>query len=57
MRSNILTAIETNTLLEFTFKDDSTTARNYYVDVIQAQGIDHTAYNERGNTTLVLAEP
>lgn len=57
MRSNILTAIETNTLLEFTFKDDSTTARNYYVDVIQAQGIDHTAYDERGNTTLVLAEP
>ena len=57
MRSNILTAIQTNTLLEFTYKDDSTTARNYYVDIIQAQGLDHTAYDERGNTTLVLAEP
>tara|TARA_R100001594_G_scaffold91783_1_gene126026 strand:- start:1418 stop:3316 length:1899 start_codon:yes stop_codon:yes gene_type:complete len=57
MRSNILTAIQTNTLLEFTYKDDSTTDRNYYVDIIQAQGLDHTAYDERGNTTLVLAEP
>ena len=57
MRANILTAIQTNTLLEFTYRDDSTTNRNYYVDVINAQGLEHSSYDERGNTTLVLAQP
>ena len=57
MRSNILSAIGTNTLLEFTYRDDSTTNRNYYIDIINAQGLEHSAYDERGNTTLVLAQP
>ena len=57
MRSDLLSAIESNTLLEFTFKDDSTTNRNYYVDITSAQGLEHTAYDERGSTQLLVTEP
>ena len=57
MRSNILSAIESNTLIEFTYRDDSTTNRNYYVDIINAQGLEYTAYDERGTTQLTLSEP
>ena len=57
MRSNLLSAIESNTLLEFTFRDDASTNRNYYVDITSAQGMEHTAYDERGSTRLLLAEP
>ena len=57
MRSNILSAIQSNTLLEFTYRDDSSTNRNYYVDITSAQGLEHTAYDERGSTQLLLTEP
>ena len=57
MRANILSAIESNTLIEFTYRDDSTTNRNYYVDIINAQGLEYTAYDERGTTQLTLSEP
>ena len=57
MRSNILSAIQSNTLLEFTYSDDSSTNRNYYVDITNAQGLEETAYDERGTTQLLLTEP
>ena len=57
MRSDLLTAIQNNTLLEFTYRDDSTTNRNYYVDITSAQGLEHTAYDERGSTQLLVTEP
>jgi hypothetical protein len=57
MRSNILADIQSNTLLEFTYRDDSTTERNYYVDIINAQGLENTATDERGTTTLLVSEP
>tara|TARA_R100000458_G_C8258657_1_gene234408 strand:- start:35 stop:1651 length:1617 start_codon:yes stop_codon:yes gene_type:complete len=57
MRSDLLSAIQSNTLLEFTYKDDSTTNRNYYVDIQAAQGLEHTAYDERGTTQLTVMEP
>jgi len=57
LRSNILSAVQSNTLLEFTFRDDTTTNRNYYVDITSAQGLEHTAYDERGSTQLLLTEP
>ena len=57
LRANILSAVESNTLLEFTFRDDSTANRNYYVDIQSAQGMENTAYDERGSTRLLLVEP
>ena len=57
MRSSILSDIQSNTLLEFTYRDDSTTNRNYYIDITSAQGLEETAFDERGTTQLLLTEP
>ena len=57
MRSNILSDIQSNTLLEFTYRDDSSANRNYYVDITSAQGLESTAFDERGTTQLLLTEP
>ena len=57
MRADILSDINSNTLLEFTYRDDSSTDRNYYVDIINAQGLEHTATDERGTTTILVSEP
>jgi len=57
LRSNLISAIESDTLVEFTFRDDSGGTRNYYVDVIAAQGMEFTGYDERGSTTIQVVEP
>jgi len=57
LRSNLISAIESTTLVEFTFRDDSGGTRNYYVDVIGAQGIEFTGHDERGSTTIQVVEP
>ena len=57
LRSNLISAIESATLVEFTFRDDSGGTRNYYVDVIGAQGMEFTGYDERGSTTIQVVEP
>ena len=57
LRSNLVDAIESKTLVEFTFRDDSGGTRNYYVDVVAAQGMEFTGYDERGSTTIQVVEP
>ena len=57
LRSNLISAIESATLVEFTFRDDSGGTRNYYVDVIGAQGMEFTGHDERGSTTIQVVEP
>ena len=57
LRSSLISAIESDTLVEFTFRDDTSTERNYYVDVIAAQGMELTGYDERGSTTIQVVEP
>ena len=57
LRSNLISAIESTTLVEFTFRDDSGGTRNYYVDVIAAQGMEFTGHDERGSTTIQVVEP
>ena len=57
LRSNLVSAIESDTLVEFTFRDDSSTTRNYYVDVTSATGIEYTGYDERGSSRITLIEP
>ena len=57
LRSNLISAIESTTLVEFTFRDDSGGTRNYYVDVIAAQGMEFTGHDERGTTTIQVVEP
>ena len=57
LRSNLISAIESTTLVEFTFRDDSGGTRNYYVDVIAASGLEFTGYDERGSTQISVVEP
>jgi hypothetical protein len=57
LRANLVSAIESSTLVEFTFRDDSGGTRNYYVDVIAAQGMEFTGHDERGATTITVVEP
>jgi type II secretory pathway pseudopilin PulG len=57
LRSSLLSAIESTTLVEFTFRDDSGGTRNFYVDVASATGMEYSGYDERGATTINLVEP
>jgi hypothetical protein len=57
LRAALVSAIESGTLVEFTFRDDSGGTRNYYVDVVSASGLEGTGYDERGMSTVNLVEP
>ena len=57
LRSSLVSATESSTLVEFTFRDDSGSTRNYYVDVVSASGLEGTGYDERGISTVNLVEP
>ena len=57
LRAKLIEAIESSTLVEFTFRDDDSTNRNYYVDVTSATGLESTGYDERGSSTIMLVEP
>ena len=57
LRSNLITAIENRQLVEFTFRDDAGGARNYYVDIASASGLEYTGYDERGQSQVLLVEP
>ena len=57
LRAALLSAIESETLVEFTFRDDSGGTRNFYVDVASATGLEYSGYDERGVTTINLVEP
>ena len=57
LRNNLINAIESTGLVEFTFRDDSGGTRNYYVDVTSAQGLEFTGHDERGSTMITVVEP
>ena len=57
LRAALLSAIESTTLVEFTFRDDSGGTRNYHVDVASATGMEYTGTDERGISTISLVEP
>ena len=57
LRAALVAAVESATLVEFTFRDDDGGARNYYVDVTAAVGIEYTGYDERGSTQITVVEP
>ena len=49
------TAIESNTLISFTYRNNDS-ARTYYVDAVAATGIDFTGLDERNQLQLQLVE-
>jgi len=56
MRASLLAAVESESLVELTFREDGGGTRNFYVDVVSASGLEHTGYDERGTSRLVLVE-
>ena len=57
LRSSLISAIESTTVVEFTYRDDSGGTRNYYVDVMAAVGREYTGRDERGTTQISVVEP
>ena len=57
LRTALVSAIESTTLVEFTYRDDSGGTRNYYVDVTAAVGMEYTGRDERGTTQISVVEP
>lgn len=57
-RAALITAVESLTLVELTFRDDTSSGypRNYYVDVVQATGLESTGHDERGASTVTCVE-
>ena len=56
LQAAIETAISTNTLMEFTYRDDSGGTRNYYVTILSAQALEETGLNENARFRLTLSE-
>lgn len=50
------TAINADVLQEFTYREDSSGDRNYWVDVIPLEGFEFTGHDERGQVTVQLIE-
>ena len=57
LRAALVAATESSSLVEFTFRDDSSNERNYYVDVSAVEGLEFTGHNESGTTKVLLVEP
>ena len=57
LRAALVDATESSALVEFTFRDDTSNERNYYVDVSAVEGLEFTGHNEAGTTKLLLVEP
>jgi len=56
LRSNLRTAIESTSLVEFTFRDDDGNTRNWFVDVVSATGLERTGHDETGVSRVTLVE-
>ena len=55
-RAVLLTAIETATLVEFTYRDDTGDDRNFYVKVRRPRGTEETGREEKGVMSLIAVE-
>ena len=56
-RAALVTAKESDTLVPFTFRDDTGGTRDYYVDVSFADGDESTGHDEAGLTLVRCGEP
>ena len=54
--TNLWTAISTSTLGTFAYRDDVGNTRSYLVKIVRPAGQENTAYDERGEYTLFLAQ-
>ena len=55
--ADLVTARNSSTLIEFTFRNDDSGNRTYYTDIQDASSIEDTGLEEAGIVTLTLVEP
>ena len=55
-REDLLSAIQSNSLVEFTYRDDTGDTRNFYVDIKQPTSLEQTGHKETGITRLTLVQ-
>ena len=56
-RALIRTAVETDTLIQFTYRDDTGGTRNYWVNAFLADSDEESGHDETGLITLRLEQP
>lgn len=56
LRSALQTILESETLVEFTYRNDTGDSRNFFVDTFLQQGIEQTGFNESGTVVVDLLE-
>ena len=56
LREALQTAKESDTKVEFVFRDDDDNSQNYYVDIQDEGGTAETGHDERGLETILLFE-
>ena len=56
LRAALIAALESATLVEFTFRSDDGNTRNYYVDVVALGGLEYSGLDERGTVQVTVIE-
>ena len=56
MKADLITAIESSELVEFTFVDDDGNTQNYFVDVTNVEDVEETGRGEIGQTRIAVVE-
>jgi hypothetical protein len=58
LRDTLITAMETETLVEFVFRNNTASGNpdNFYVDVMDIGGLEETGFDETGLVTVKVAE-
>ena len=56
LRADLQTAVRVTTKVEFTFRDASGTARDFYGDIVQATGLENTGLDETGESEITFVE-
>jgi hypothetical protein len=59
LRAALLAAVQSNTMVELTYRDDQSSGnpRNYYVDIIADTNLETTGYLEVGEANIMAVEP
>jgi hypothetical protein len=56
MRANLVAAVENATKVEFTYREDVSNTRNYYVDVVNVSSVEETGLDESGVVRVAVSE-
>ena len=56
MRANLVAAVENATKVEFTYREDTSNTRNYYVDVVNVSAVEETGTDESGTMRIAVSE-